>query len=175
MEQISIYHAPWEFRRYGQSIRIYERCTILRSEMISLADGVRIDAGCRLEGGQGLSLGENVHIGSGSKLNIGGGELEFGAHSGCSVNVVIATGNPDTSYMLISAAEPPHLCHVIRRKTVIGQYVVIFPNAYIAPGVTVGDGAIIWPGSVVTHDVPPLEEWGGVPARFMKVREVMGK
>lgn len=175
MERIAIYHAPWEFRRYGQAIRIYERCTILKPEMISLADGVRIDAMCRLEGGQGLTLGENVHIGSGSRLNIGGGELIFGAHSGCSVNVVIATGHPDTSYLLISAAEPPELCHVIRRKTIIGEHVVIYPNAYISPGVTVGDGAVIWPGAVVTHDVPPFEEWAGVPARFIKMREVLAR
>jgi len=163
------------FRHLGQNVRIYEDCTILRPEQISLADGVRIDARVRLEGGNGITIGENVHIGSASCLNTGGGELVFGAHSGCSVNVVIATGHPDTSYLHISAAEPPELCHVIKHKTVIGEYVVIYPGAYIAPGVTVSDGAIIWPGAVVTCDIPPFEEWAGIPAKFIRHREIIAR
>ena len=164
--------APFEFRHYGQGVRIYEYCTILRPAQISLCDFARIDAHCRLEGGQGLTIGDRVHVGSGSAVNVGGGELVFGAHSGCSVNVVIATGQPDLSYRLISAAEEPDDCHVIKQRTVIGQYVVIFAGAVICPGVTVGDGAIVAAGAVVTKDVPAWEIWGGVPARFIKRREV---
>lgn len=165
--------APWEFCHYGQGVRIFEYCTILRPAQISLGDYSRIDARCRLEGGQGLWIGERVHVGSGSALNVGGGELRFGAHSGCSVNVVIATGQPDLSYRLISAAEEPDNCHVLKGRTVIGEYVVIFAGAVICPGVTIGDGAIIGAGAVVTVDVPPFEVWGGVPARFIKQREVV--
>lgn len=164
-----------EFKHLGQNVHIYEYCTILKPEMISLDDGVRIDARVRLEGGEGLTIGENVHIGSGSALNIGGGTLVFGAHSGCSVNVVIATGNPDYSYLHISAAEPSDLCHVIKRRTVIGNFVVIFAGAVLTPGITIGDGAIIGAGSVVTHNVPPWEIWAGNPARFIKRRETIAR
>lgn len=156
----------------AQEVRIYERCTILKPEMIRLGYKARIDAHCRLEGGLGLTIGERVHIGAGSKLNIGGGELEFGAHSGCSVNVVIATGNPDLSYRLISAAEEPPDCHVLKQKTVIGQWVVIFAGAILTPGVTIGDGAVIGAGAVVTHDVPAFEMWAGNPARKISVRKL---
>lgn len=165
-------YAPFEFRHYGQGVRIFEYCTILRPAQISLCDFARVDARCRLEGGQGLTLGERVHVGCGSALNVGGGELVFGAHSGCSVNVVIATGQPDLSYRLISAAEEPDDCHVIKQRTVIGCYVVLFAGAIITPGVTIGDGAIVAAGAVVTCDIPPGEIWGGVPARFIKRREV---
>lgn len=164
--------APWEFRHYGQGVRIFEHCLILRPAMVSIGDYARIDARVRLEGGQGLRIGDRVHIGSGSALNVGGGELVFGAHSGCSVNVVIATGQSDLSYRLISAAEEPDDCHVIKSRTVIDQYVVIFAGAVICPGVTIGDGAIVAAGAVVTCDIPPGEIWGGVPARFIKRREV---
>ncbi len=41
----------------------------------------------------------------------------------------------------------------------------------VLKGVTIGDGAIIGAGSIVTKDVPPYEIWGGVPARRLKVRE----
>ncbi len=167
--------APWEFAHRGEGVRIFEYCTILKPEMISLANGVRVDARCRLEGGQGLTIGENVHIGSGSCLNAGGGELIFKAHSGCSVNVVIATGNPDLTYLHISAAEPPELCHVVKNTTVIGEYVVIFAGAILTPGVEIGDGAVIAAGAVVTRNVPAWEVWGGVPAKKMGNREIFGR
>lgn len=171
MEQI--YHAPWEFREYGKDVHIYEHCTILRPEMITIGDGVRIDAMCKIEGGQGVTIGENVHIASFSHINGGGGEVVFGAHSGCASGVRIASGYPDFSFLHISAAEPPELCHVIKKTTIIGQYVVLFSNVVICPGVTIGDGAIVGAGTVVTKDVPPWYVVAGNPARFIKRREVV--
>ncbi len=53
-------------------------------------------------------------------------------------------------------------------KTVIGKGVWIMPNVTIAPGVTIGDEAVIATGSVVTKDVPPRCLFGGVPARLLK-------
>jgi acetyltransferase-like isoleucine patch superfamily enzyme len=161
---------PWAFKAYGDPVEIYEHCTILKPEQISLGDFVRIDARCRLEGGLGITLGNHVHIASGSFLNIGGGELIIGDHSGCSVGVAITTGNPDMRYKKISAAELPEDCHVIKRRTVIGEYVCIYALSVLTPGVKIGDGAIIGAGSVVTHDIPAWEIWAGNPARFIKAR-----
>jgi acetyltransferase-like isoleucine patch superfamily enzyme len=52
----------------------------------------------------------------------------------------------------------------------IGKYTWIGGNSTILPGVTVGEGAIIGAGSVVTHDIPPYSVAVGVPAKVIKVR-----
>lgn len=54
----------------------------------------------------------------------------------------------------------------------IGAKVLIGANATILPGVSIGDGAIVGAGAVVTRDVPPQTMVGGVPARVIgKVEE----
>ena len=54
--------------------------------------------------------------------------------------------------------------------TTIGNDVWIGDCAIIKAGVTVGDGAVIGMGSVVTKDVPPYAVVGGVPAKVIKYR-----
>ncbi len=56
------------------------------------------------------------------------------------------------------------------KETVIGNDVWIGIRAIILPGVTVGDGAVIGAGSVVTKDVGPYEIWAGNPARLIRKR-----
>ena len=41
-------------------------------------------------------------------------------------------------------------------------------NVTILPGVTIGEGAIVAAGAVVTKDVESRTVVGGVPARFIK-------
>jgi len=53
-------------------------------------------------------------------------------------------------------------------QTKIGIGVWIMPNVVIAPGVTIGDEAVIATGSVVTKDVPSRCLVGGVPAKILK-------
>jgi acetyltransferase-like isoleucine patch superfamily enzyme len=50
------------------------------------------------------------------------------------------------------------------RPIVIGRNVWIGTHAVILPGVTIGDGAIIGAGAVVTRDVAPRAVVVGVPA-----------
>jgi len=52
----------------------------------------------------------------------------------------------------------------------IGNDVWIGARAIILPAVTVGDGAIIGAGAVVTRDVPPYAVVAGVPARIVRFR-----
>lgn len=51
---------------------------------------------------------------------------------------------------------------------VIGSHAWIGAKAIILKGVTVGDGAVIAAGAVVSHNVPPNTLVGGVPAKVIK-------
>ncbi len=53
---------------------------------------------------------------------------------------------------------------------IIGNDVWIGNGAFILPGVTVGDGAVIAGRAVVTKDVPPYAIVGGNPARVIRLR-----
>lgn len=56
-------------------------------------------------------------------------------------------------------------------KIVVGDWVYIGTNSLIMPGVTIGDGALIAAGSVVTKSVPPGVVVGGNPARIISTIE----
>ena len=57
------------------------------------------------------------------------------------------------------------------RKVTIGNDVWIGMRSIIMPGITIGDGAIIGAGAVVTKDVPDYAVVGGVPARIIRFRK----
>ncbi len=67
-------------------------------------------------------------------------------------------------------------CNAVRRidpdfdcfgKVVIEDWAYIGSQSVIMPGVTVGEGAIVAAGSVVTKSVPPYTVVGGNPAKFI--------
>jgi acetyltransferase-like isoleucine patch superfamily enzyme len=58
-----------------------------------------------------------------------------------------------------------------KKKVTIANDVWIGAHCMILPGVTIGEGAVIAGGSVVTKDVAPFEIVGGVPAKVIKTRE----
>ena len=52
----------------------------------------------------------------------------------------------------------------------IEDYVWVATRATVLPGVTIGEGAVVAAGAVVTKDVEPYTIVGGVPARSIGVR-----
>ena len=57
------------------------------------------------------------------------------------------------------------------RPVRIGAWSDIGVNAVVLPGVTVGKGAIVGAGAVLTEDVEPFTIVAGVPARLIRRRE----
>lgn len=57
-----------------------------------------------------------------------------------------------------------------QRTTDIGADVWLGHGVLLMRGLSIGDGAIVAAGSVVTHDVPAREIWAGVPAQKLRDR-----
>lgn len=59
---------------------------------------------------------------------------------------------------------------VSRGPITVGHDVWIASDSLVLSGVTIGDGAVIGAGSVVTRDVPPYSLSAGIPARHIRHR-----
>jgi acetyltransferase-like isoleucine patch superfamily enzyme len=55
-----------------------------------------------------------------------------------------------------------------KRGITLGEHVWLGKNAALCPGVTIGDGAIVGMGSVVTKNIAPWTLVAGNPARELK-------
>ena len=104
-------------------------------------------------------MGRNVFINTGCRFQDQGG-IVLGDSALIGHNVVLATLNHD---------EEPVKRHILHpAPIVLGKNVWIGANATVVPGVSIGDGAVVAAGAVVTKDVPPNVVVGGVPARILK-------
>lgn len=109
--------------------------------------------------GKNIHIGKNVFFNSGCKIQDQGKVvIEDGTLIGH--NVVIATLNHNMF--------PEKRGNMIPQKVHIKKNVWIGSNSIILPGVTIGEGAIIAAGAVVTKDVEKNTLVGGNPAKFIK-------
>lgn len=129
--------------------------------------GVEIGKHCvirqKLEITQGrLMIGDHVAINSGCRFSCGGG-VQIGDYSQIGPRVSF-----ETSYHTL---EPKPLGHrpLLTKPIVVEEYVWIGANAVILGGVTIGKGAVVAAGAVVTQDVPPFALVGGVPAKVLRI------
>ena len=109
--------------------------------------------------GKNIHLGKNVFINADCKFQDQGG-IYIGDDTLIGHNVVLATLNHEE--------DPENRGNLIAAPIKIGNKVWIGSNATILPGVTVGDGAIIAAGAVVTKDVDSMSIVAGVPAKFIR-------
>ena len=140
--------------------------------------------------GRKCRYGKNGHLGTGStisrrtridypwKVSIMSGSfmgdrvwlyamasIEIGNDVCISESVSILTGTHDvTSVNFNLVTKPIKVC----------DKVWIATGAMILPGVTIGEGAVIAAGAVVTKDVEPWTVVGGNPAKFIKKRVLNG-
>jgi acetyltransferase-like isoleucine patch superfamily enzyme len=114
----------------------------------------------------GVKIGKNVYIGF--QVLMDGEFPEF-----IEIEDEVSIG-PGVSIMAHSGASPFHqrfkIYHEPPRKVTIKRGAWIATKAVILPGVTIGEGAIVAAGAVVSRDVPPYTLVAGNPAR--PVREL---
>ena len=109
--------------------------------------------------GQNITIGKNVFINSGCCFQDQGG-IEIGNNVLIGQQVVLATLNHDLM--------PEKRANMSPAPIKIGNDVWIGAHATILAGVTIGNGAVIAAGAVVTKDVPENTVVGGVPAKIIK-------
>lgn len=79
-------------------------------------------------------------------------------------NITIATLNHDIN--------PAKRANINPSPVVIGNNVWIASGSIILPGISIGNGAIVGAGSIVTKNVPENTIVAGNPARIIKNIEV---
>lgn len=109
--------------------------------------------------GKNIHIGKQVFINMGCKFQDQGG-IYIGDGALIGHNVVLATLNHTKS--------PNDRGTMIPAPIHIGKHVWIGSNSTILPGVTIGDGAIVAAGAVVSKDVPENAIVGGVPATILR-------
>ena len=96
-------------------------------------------------------INENVQITCGESIEIG---------SGCAIGRDVIIRSYDGHRILNES-------YKISAPIKIGNHVWIGQRAMILKGVTIGDGAVVAAGAIVTKDVPPHSIVAGIPARVI--------
>jgi maltose O-acetyltransferase len=122
---------------------IYTGCRFFAPWGISLGNNSIIGDHCFLDGRHGLKIGNNVNIGG---------------------DVMIFTREHDITSPTFEGKGAP---------VTIEDWAYVASRAMILPGVTIGEGAVVAAGAVVTKDVSAWTMVCGIPAEFKKNRPVV--
>lgn len=124
----------------GHDTSVHRNCRMYRPSHIAIGSHCVILRDVLLDGRRGLSIADNVNISEG---------------------VLIFTLQHDLSSPSFDA---------VGAGVSISDHVFVGARAVVLPGVTLGRGAVVAAGAVVTKDVAPLTIVAGVPARAIAKR-----
>ncbi len=124
-----------------KNVRFYQGFHIRNPRGIEIADGVSIGPKVLLDGRCGLTIEQSVTI---------------------AYDAVIWTLHHDYNDIGFCGKGAP---------VIIKKNAWICSRSVVLPGVTIGEGAVVATGAVVTKDVPPYAIVGGVPARVIGERK----
>lgn len=131
-------------------------------------DGVQIGKGSHIHMGtqffqpNNILIGEGTIIGQNAFLD-GRDKLIIGSNVDVASDVLIYNSQHDIDSEFFEPISAP---------VKIEDYVFIGPRAIILPGVTIGKGAVVAAGAVVTKNVLEFKIVGGVPAKEIGERKV---
>jgi acetyltransferase-like isoleucine patch superfamily enzyme len=179
------------FRRLGRGAVLGRSLALRHPRRITIGDGVMIDDLCVLDArgsAAGLEIGAGAlvsretilcckegPISVGARVNFGWrcvvssvGGVEIGDAALLAGGCYVGGGRYHLGDRGRSIAEQGSYS---RGPVVIGDRSWIGARAVVLDGVTIGEGAVVAAGAVVTEDVAPFTIVGGVPARPIRERE----
>lgn len=142
-----------------QGVRIGNNVTMARFAMI------RPSGYYGGELGVGFQIGDNSNIGAFAYVGAAGG-IRIGKNvmMGPRVSLLAEQHNIE------SPDVPMKQQGTTRKGIVIEDNVWLGANCCVLDGVTIGEGAVVAAGAIVTKDVPARAIVGGVPARVIRMR-----
>lgn len=139
------------------NVKTFEFTKIIGLENIEFGKNIIIDDFVIIYAKEKISIGNYVHIASFTSIS-GGGELVMEEFSGLSSGCRIITGSDDfkgSGFGNPTISEEFRNVHIGRIN--IEKFAIVGTNSVILPNVTIGEGATISSGSIITKD---LEPWG---------------
>jgi putative colanic acid biosynthesis acetyltransferase WcaF len=128
----------------------------------------------------GATLGEKAVVHSSARIWYPP-NLRMGAHACLGPNVICYSMAPIELGDFAIASQGAHLCtgthdiedeyfQLIARPIIIANRAWIAADAFVGPGVTVGEGAVLGARGVTVRDLQPWTVYAGNPARKIRVR-----
>ncbi len=156
-----------KFRTIGRNVVIENGVLVFHPENIELGDGVYIGHQTILKGYYKgiMRIGDNTWVGQQCFFH-SAGDIIIGKNIGIGPGVKIITSYHDEE----SREKPIVHSKISFKPVIIEDDADIGIGAIILPGVTIGKGAQVGAGAVVTCNVRSYEVVAGVPAKVLRVR-----
>lgn len=165
-------------RRFWLQLR-YPRASWGRGCDVRAGLQLKLARGAQLRVGEKCVLDRDATIECTGILRIGARSI-FGHHCTLAAKESLLIGEDCLIAEMVSIRDHDHRFddyHVPMRMqgascapTLIGNNVWLAARVIVTKGVTIGDGAIVGAGAVVTRDIPAGAIAAGVPARVIKMR-----
>ena len=161
----------WKILHFGPRAWHFIERKLLQRMILSCGKNVTIPADIKLHG-YNVEIGNDVLIGEGAVFMCALAPIRIGDHVLFGPNVTVVTGDHrmDCVGKYIFDVGPEDKLPENDLPVVFAGDNWIGANSTILKGVTIGEGAVVAAGSLVTKDVAPYTVVGGVPAKKLKDR-----